>query len=231
MPYFAPDSLPAFLAQVPDPRRKSGLRHPLVAMLTAACCAILCGAKGYAGIAQWARTQPIEWMHRIGFKRRPPCEGAYQRLFSALDASALEAVLATWTERLLERSPNAKAKSPNELRPVSIDGKVLRGSGGPLRGTIDLLSVFDQIDGFVLLQSDVGSTNEHKAALKLLENLVLKGRVVTGDAMFCPRDLSRNVVEAGGDYLFKIDDHQPTLKADVALAFEPSFSPLSPRRT
>lgn len=227
MPYFAPDSLPAFLAQVPDPRQKSGLRHPLVAMLTASCCAPLCGAKGYAGIAQWARTQPIELMHRIGFRRRPPCEGAYQRLFRVLDLAAFEAVLAAWAEQLLRR-----ASLPSQaLRPVSLDGKSLRGSDRPSHGAVHLLSVFDQVAGIVLLQGDVGSTNEHKAARKLLEGLVLEGRVVTGDAMSCQRDLSEDIIRNGGDYLFKIDDNQPALKADVALAFEPGSSPLASRES
>lgn len=226
MPYFPPDSLPAFLAQVPDPRQKSGLRHPLVPMLTASCCAMLCGAKGYAAIAQWARTQPIEWMHRLGFRRRPPCEGAYQRLFRVLDLTAFEAALAAWADHLLRRDSTRR----DEPRPVSLDGKVLRGSRRPLEGAVHLLSVFDQVSGLVLLQGNLGATNEHKAALKLLDDLVLEGRVVTGDAMFCQRDLSRQIVEAKGDYLFKVDDNQPTLKADIALAFEPGFSPLASRQ-
>ena len=66
-----PGSLLAFLAEVPDPRDRSGRRHPLVAMLAHACCAILCGCRGYAAIAQWGRDQPIELMHRLGYRRRP----------------------------------------------------------------------------------------------------------------------------------------------------------------
>ena len=69
-------------------------------------------------------------------------------------------------------------------------------------------------------------TNEHKAALELLAGLALRGRVVTGDAMFCQRDLSRQVIEAGGHYLWKVDDNQPSLKEAIASAFEPACSPL-----
>ena len=47
-----------------------------------------------------------------------------------------------------------------------------------------------------------------------------------GDAMFCQRDLSHQVVEAGGHYLWKVDDNQPQLKAAIESAFEPARSPL-----
>ncbi len=34
-----------------------------------------------------------------------------------------------------------------------------------------------------------GKTNEHKAALELLGVLPIRGTVVTGDAMFCHKDV------------------------------------------
>ena len=58
-------------------------------------------------------------------------------------------------------------------------------------------------------------TNEHKAALRLLEGLVLEGRLVTGDAMFCQRDFCQQVIDARGDYLVFVKDNQPTLLDDI----------------
>src|SRR3954469_25915301 len=101
MPHHHPGSLMSFLAQVPDPRGGPGKRHPLVAMLTHACCAMLCGARGYAAIARWGRDQPIELMHKLGYRRRPASYGAFQSLLSRLDAGALERALARWAAHLL----------------------------------------------------------------------------------------------------------------------------------
>jgi hypothetical protein len=39
-------------------------------------------------------------------------------------------------------------------------------------------------------------TNEHKAALRLLGILPLRGKGITGDAMFCQRDLAGAIVDA-----------------------------------
>jgi hypothetical protein len=221
MAHFPPGSLMAFLADVPDPRDASGKRHPLVAMLAHACCAILCGCRGYAAISQWGRDQPIEFMHRLGYRRTPASFGAFQALFSRLDAPALEAALARWAEHLL--GPRAA----DALAAVSLDGKSLRGSLAPHAAAVHLLAALDQQTGCVLRQMRVdGKTNEHKAALELLKSMALGGRVITGDAMFCQRDLSRQVVEAGGHYLWKVDDNQPTLKEAIRSAFEPAGSPL-----
>jgi hypothetical protein len=213
-------SLAAFLAEVPDPRDRSGMRHPLTAMLLHACCAMLCGCRGYAAIAQWGRDQPIELMHRLGYRRRPPAYGTFQGLFSRLDADAFEAAVARWVAHMLG--------SPVEgLRPVAIDGKVSRGSrDGPIPA-VHLLAALDQRTGCVLSQARVpASTNEHKAALALLAGMALKGRVITGDAAFCQKDLCRQVIDSGGHYLLKVDDNQPTLKADIDAALGPAFSPL-----
>jgi len=72
METFAAESLLSFLAQVPDPRSRHGRQHPLSAILAVACCAIMCGARGYTAIGQWAQYQDITLMHRLGFTRRPP---------------------------------------------------------------------------------------------------------------------------------------------------------------
>ena len=72
MDAFATRDLLSFLASVPDPRSRYGRQHPLSAILALVCCAILCGARSYAAIGQWAQDQDITLMHRLGFTRRPP---------------------------------------------------------------------------------------------------------------------------------------------------------------
>ena len=52
-PVDAPGLL-AYLATVHDPRRASGRRHPLVAILAMAAAAVLTGARSMTAIAEWA---------------------------------------------------------------------------------------------------------------------------------------------------------------------------------
>ena len=51
-------------------------------------------------------------------------------------------------------------------------------------------------------------TNEHKAALQLLDMIDVQDKVITGDAAFCQRDLSGKIAEKGA-YLRQVKDNQP----------------------
>lgn len=48
---------------------------------------------------------------------------------------------------------------------------------------------------------------------------LLAGRVVSGDALYCQKALCRQIVQAGGAYLFAVKANQPDLLDDVALLF------------
>jgi predicted transposase YbfD/YdcC len=100
---------------------------------------------------------------------------------------------------------------------VTIDGKALRGTipKGKTRG-VHLLAAYLPEEGVVLLQVEVSQKeNEIVAAPTLLRQLDLKGRVVSGDAMFTQREISVAVLAQGGDYLWFVKDNQRTLNEDV----------------
>ena len=231
MDAFAAGSLLTFLSEVPDPRSRHGRQHSLSAVLGLVCCAVLCGARGYTAIAQWAADQDVRLMHLLGFTRRPPKVGGVRKVLIALDVAAFEAALTRWAESLPGRPGERDRSSPE---PFSIDGKTARGSSDGLRKAVHLLSVVAHESGLTPAQAAVpdgalDKTNEHKAGLRLLKALVLKGRLITGDAMFCQRDLCAQILSQGGHYLFFVKENQPTLLRDVEAAFAPStggaFSP------
>lgn len=213
-------SLLAMLQQVPDPRGAQGRRFCLAAMLAATICALLCGARGYAAIAQWIHAQPKEVWWMLGFYRRPPSANAFRNLLMALSAEALEHVLSEWIGQMMDLPKE-------ELEAVAIDGKTLRSTLGEHGRSIQLLALLDQQTGCVLSQMQVPmTTNEHKAALEVLQGLVLEGRVITADAAYCQRDVCRQIVDSGGHYLVIVKENQPELKSMIAAEFQAGFSPL-----
>ena len=58
-------NLLTYLSQVPDPRGRKGRRHSLPAMLTAIICALLCGHRGYTGIAEWLPSAAMDQGSRL----------------------------------------------------------------------------------------------------------------------------------------------------------------------
>jgi hypothetical protein len=113
----------------------------------------------------------------------PPCCATLHYLFAALDRRAFERAIRRWTDELVARK---------DWQSVSLDGKTLRGTQGHALPGVHLLAAYAHEAKAVLEQVPVDAkTNEHKAALALLEVIPLEGKLVMGDAMFCQRDLSR----------------------------------------
>jgi predicted transposase YbfD/YdcC len=86
------------LAQVPDPRRLRGLRHPLLAILVlTACATLVAGNDSVTAIRQWAARTPQDVLHRIGARYNPllgrytvPSERTFRRVLTGLDGDALD---------------------------------------------------------------------------------------------------------------------------------------------
>lgn len=213
------------LERLSDPRGRQGQRHPFTAMLAAIICATLCGARGFKPIAQWVRAQQPKTWHWLGFKRRPPCANCYSDLLKLIEPEELEQIIREWTEQL-----DGLQVDGDSLRAVSIDGKTLCGTWQKHQRAMHLLAAFDHQTGYVLSQTQVDpETNEAKAALDLLKTLVLRGKVVIGDAMFCQREVCADIIDSGGDYFVVVKQNQPTLLRELELAFANTegFSPLS----
>ena len=200
-------------ALVPDPRSKFGKRHPLGAILTLCTVAMLCGCRSLYAIAQFGRDRGRGFAEALGFTRgTTPCCTTLHNLFTAMDKAAFEEAIATWSGAL------AAARG---WETVSLDGKTLRGSTDVQLPGVHLLAAYAHEAGIVLRQLPVDAkTNEHKAALELLDLIPVEGKLVTGDAAFCQRDLSRKIRAKKGDYLWPVKDNQPDLLAAIEDAFD-----------
>ncbi|MBC8117649.1 MAG: ISAs1 family transposase [Candidatus Saccharimonas sp.] len=214
-----------FLAQVLDPRGREGKRHPLSAILTAVVCAVICGANGYKPIAQWLHKQPVDFWHFLGFTRRPIRYGALRNLLMVLDPQSFEDALRAWLQ-----STSAPVTPSERLSAVAIDGKSLCGTGGIDQRAMMLIAAFEHHSATVLQQRAVpADTNEQKAALDLLKQLVLTGRVITADALHCQQETCQLITDSGGHYVIPVKDNQPTLLTAISSEFTAqgaAFSPL-----
>ena len=113
---------------------------------------------------------------------------------------------------------------------IAIDGKTLRGSRRVGSKALHVVSAFaSQLSAVVGDLAVAPDENEIVAALALLKELPLEGAVVTGDAIFCQREICRTITDGHGDYLFVVKDNQPELKADIAESFG-DLSPLGAQR-
>jgi predicted transposase YbfD/YdcC len=219
-------SLATIFAAIPDPRRAQGRRHSLVALLLLACVAMLAGARGQSGIAEWAQNYGEPWRSRLGFTHpKGPSQSTLQRVFARINLATLEAQLACWAQHLFLALPaqpetTADRAAPAALDGVAMDGKTLRMSARCGARDAHLLSLCSHRLGVVLAQLAVSEkTNEAAASDDLLAMLLLNGVVITGDAMFTQQEIVQTICESGNDYLVVLKENQPTLLAETALLF------------
>ncbi len=208
----SPRTLVDALAELPDPRSRHGQYHPLSAFLGLVVLAMLMGRTSLVGIARFGRQFGPPLAHALGFRRgKTPAASTLSRTLRRFDPEQLEAILTRWIASRVDLAGVVQ---------ISIDGKTLRGSRDRDVPGQHLLAAYAPAVGAVLSQIRVeATTNEHKAALRLLGILPLQGKVVVGDAMFCQREVAETVVDRGGDYVLTVKGNQPGLGVDVRAGF------------
>jgi hypothetical protein len=178
---------------------------------------MLSGANDLRAIFRWGRRLKPEALALFGIERAP-CHATYHYVFRSLDGDALAWALGRF------------ACGGAEPGHIAIDGKTLRGSRRLDATALHVVSAFAaRLSAVVGDLAVAPEGNEITAALALLKDLPLDGAIVTGDAIFCQREICQTITDGHGDYLFVVKDNQPTLKADIAESFG-DLSPLADRR-
>jgi predicted transposase YbfD/YdcC len=224
-----PPPLIEVFAEIPDFRHCRGTRHPLPAILSLACCAMLCGYRTYSAIAAWGRNYGTGMPQALGFVHDTPCAATLHTVFRSVDRDMLERRLGAWAEQVVASHPPAPTAAA-----VALDGKTLRGSRKQGAPGVHLLSALSHHVGLTRAQQAVSDkTNEIMQVEAVLRQLVLPGRVFTMDALLTQRHVAQAIVDGGGDYVMIVKANQPQLHADIALVFTlpPAGDPQPSART
>jgi hypothetical protein len=112
-------SLPTFFADIPDPRRTQGRRHPLPTVLAISAAAVLCGARGYKAISEWAEDLGQKARARFACRYRHgryevPSRTRIRDVLTRVDPALLDTALQQW---------NAQFALADEG--LAIDGKTM----------------------------------------------------------------------------------------------------------
>jgi hypothetical protein len=206
------------LGAIADRRGRKGRQFPLQSILAIAIAAMLAGANDLRAIFRWGRRLKPEALALFGIERAP-CHATYHYVFQSLDGDALAKALGEFA---------CAGAVPGH---IAIDGKTLKGSRRLDAKALHILSAFATelscvVGDFVVEPHQ----NEITAALAFLKTLPLEGAIITGDAIFCQREICQTIKDRKGDYLFVVKDNQPELKADIAESFG-ELSPLGTRRS
>jgi hypothetical protein len=157
-----------YLAGVPDPRDRRGVRHSLASLLMTAMAAVLAGATSFTAVSEWVADAPPQVLAALRVRRdpltrqfQPPGEATIRRVLEAVDAAALDAAVGSWLAARLQAGNQGQGR--HRRRAGAVDGKSVRGTrhASSEGQAVHLLAAVDQQAGTVLAQAVVnGKTNE-----------------------------------------------------------------------
>jgi len=201
-------SFSTFFGDLKDPRRVSHSDHPLLTVVAIAVLSMLCGARGWEDMNEWAQVRQTWLATFLDLTAGVPSADTFRRVFAALDPKAFRQGFSAWSQAIADKMP--------ELH-IAVDGKTVRGSARRGLPAVHVVRAFVVNNSLVLgqLATDEKS-NEITAIPDLLKTLALRGALVTIDAMGCQHDIAQTIVDAKADYLLSVKDNQPNLHAEIA---------------
>ncbi|MCU0487301.1 MAG: ISAs1 family transposase [Anaerolineales bacterium] len=209
------DSIYGRFHHILDPRGAKGKRYSLVMLLVVIFLAKLVGKDKPDEIADWAKNHAEELEKLLKLKRAwMPSHSTIRRVFQSTLSEAE-------FDRMAQEYHQQEQSGEGEV--LAMDGKALRGTRIAGQERHDhVLSVYEVQDQCVLAQQLVETKeNEIIAAPRVLEQVSLAGKIVTGDAMHTQRAVSEQIVVSGGNYLWPVKENQPRLYEDIERLFAP----------
>ena len=191
-------------SQVKDPRSARNQIYSLTSLIGTTFCAVLSGIDSFNGIAEFVEFHLEELKQYFDFSDGAPSHDTYQRLWNMIDPVQFQSSFQTFVESLHKISGEV----------LSIDGKTIRNSG-KLR-PLHILSAWCSENGMVLGQLKMqAKSNEITAIPELLKQLDLRNKTVTIDAMGCTKNICKQIIDRGGDYVIALKKNHLSLLEDV----------------
>lgn len=207
----APLSFHTHIQSLEDPRQDYKIHYPLDEIMLLTLCAVIAGCETFVDISLYGRSK-LEFLRTLlPFENGTPSHDVLSGVFRRLDTEAFGAVFRDWAQGL-----NAKLSGV-----IAVDGKTVRGSKKNGKDALHLISAFACEANLVLGQrASRSKKNEIVDIPVLLEMLVLKGAIVTIDAMGCQKAIAEKIRQKEGHYLLALKGNQSTLHDDVKTFFD-----------
>lgn len=204
-----------YFKDLEDPRSTINRKHLLGDLIVIAILAVIAGAEGPKAIGLWAQSH-AEWLQQhLELPKGIPSHDTFGRLLAALKPSAFQACFEQWIAGI---RGGAGLGDDVEREVVAIDGKALRRSHDRRRslGPLFLVSAWSVQHGISLGQlATAEKSNEITAIPELVDQIDIKGSIVTIDAAGCQKAIAKKIVGGGGDYVLALKGNQETLFRSV----------------
>ena len=199
-----------------DPRDTRNRRHLLVDVIVISVCGVIVGCEGPTAIVRWAKAKE-DWLGQVlELPNGIPSKDCVLRILSLLKPAAFQECFQRWIGECLLGDVDGSHRT------IAIDGKTMRRSHNHAAGLgpLHMVSAFASEHGIALGQiATEEKSNEITAIPNLIDQIDVKGAVVTIDAMGCQKEIAKKITGAGGDFVLAVKDNQPTLHQAIKKYF------------
>jgi predicted transposase YbfD/YdcC len=204
----------SYFSIIKDPRIGNHTRHKLIDIIVIAVLGTICGADTWIEMEKYGKAKE-KWLSTfLELPNGIPSHDTFGRVFSLLCPSVFEQCFMAWVQDI-------RRLIHGEV--IAIDGKTVRRSHDRTHGLkpIHLVSAWASENGLVLGQQRTEEkSNEITAIPQLLELLIVKGGIVTIDAMGCQKEIAKKILDESADYVLAVKGNQKTLHEDIQLFFD-----------
>ena len=196
-------------SDVEDPRLDRTKKHNVIDIISVTVMATISGMQNWIEIVDWAETNE-EWLKR--FLELPggiPSHDTFGRVFSLIDPESFQDAFKSWVESMKVNF--------HEREIIALDGKFLNGSivNSNSRSSLTIVSAWACKSGLSLgqlssrLKKDEG---EKRTMEKLLDQIDVRGNIITIDANGATTTIVGKIAEKNGDCVVGLKDNQRKAK-------------------
>jgi predicted transposase YbfD/YdcC len=202
-----------YLDTVTDKRQEKKVRHKIGDIIALVFFAMLANANEWTTIEIFGKEHEAFLRKHLELPNGIPSHDTIQRVFAMVSPEFLSKFQLLWNE-MLNSDEGGRIK-----KILAIDGKTQRGNGNKEQKANHIVSAVDE-NGFCLGEKRVNDkSNEITAIPCLLDDLNVKGHIITTDAMGTQTEIVKKIRKKRADYVLALKGNQGSLHEDVKQYF------------
>ena len=195
-----------------DPRQKGKIDHLPQDIIISAICAVISGADTWPEIYQYGLAKQ-HWLQTIlQLPNGIPSADTFRRAFMLIDKDESENCFIRWI---------TSVETVTGGQVIAIDGKTNRGTRDRASGKspIHVVSARPAENRITLGQVKTDTkSNEITAIPELLNLLVIKGCIVTIDAMGCQKAIAEKITDKEADYVLALKGCHAVMRTSMRMS-------------
>lgn len=199
-----------YFSDLPDPRLDRRKKHKLIDVIGLTVVGVLSGCECWGEIELYCREREADLKTLFELPNGIPSHDTLERVFSRLNAKSFQQCFYGWANSI-------RKKAGRDL--IAIDGKSLNGSDGSFNN-LSLLHAWSVESGIVIgaVECKKGS-GEVPQIPSLLNDLELKGCIVTVDAGNARSSVAKEIKKKEADYIMIVKKNEKSLHQKMEKIF------------